>query len=177
MGFRNIQRSPGPNNGSGAALGNATPQAPGTPSAGVSSSAARDDHRHAPLVRKVIQFYVQNVPASATTQFNRAAGLTDFPFHVALRAGQVTGLSAYASGNPPAAATIRMTKATPPGASTQDTSLDLNITAGTTREFRVTGAGMSFAAGDDIRMVIITDAAWNVATVDFVVDVEITETA
>lgn len=151
----------------------ATPAAPGTAAVGVATKSAREDHVHAPLVRKLYTFMISAAAANATTAGNVSAGDTNYPGCTVMRAGTITGIAVRVNGNPGGStAQVRATIN-----SAANAALSCAVPAGSTRAFTALGVGATVAADDLLCAAIVTDASWTSTTLKLVVDIEVTETA
>lgn len=157
----------------GAPLSDDAPAAPGTASAGVANTAARGDHVHAPLIRKVVTFFIATAPASSTTVGNRVTANTNYPHYTPPRNCTLTGISAIVNSNP--AGSTALVRIQVEGVT--DSTLTLSIPAGAEREHITTGTGIAVTAQQNVRAVLVTDGSWTNTAMITTVDLEFTETA
>lgn len=156
--------------GGGASLSNTAPLASGTPSAGVGTEASRADHVH-PGRTILGAWHGDNLPASTINLLALILGNAQHVRIPVARACKLTAimamLSVAAAGS---ALLVRVSK----NGDTPDTTLTLSIGIGASSG-SITGNGLTFAAGDTIRIEAVTDGSWTATTSDISAFVELTD--
>lgn len=149
--------------------------APGTASNGSGTEPARANHVHPPLIRKIITFGGQNLPANTNTTVGRFNNFASHFNYTAIRGGTVTGIACSLDAVTTGSALVIQVAIN--GVRQTAGGQILTVALGAQFGYVVLASPIAYVAGDRIAAYAITDASWTGTTLDPDIEFELTEVA